>query len=101
MRFKEFVDYIEKAVEQQKDVTPFMTDEEVNLNTLALIQLEDILEKAKAVEFDDSDLNVVLSQEEYNKMKARLDFLDCLEAVGVDNWDGYYDAVKMIGDSEE
>lgn len=35
---------------------------------------------------------VTISREEYAEMQERLKLLDCLEASGVDNWQGYGDA---------
>jgi hypothetical protein len=34
------------------------------------------------------------------KLEDRLDFLDCLEAVGTDNWDGYSEAKKVMNEVE-
>lgn len=33
---------------------------------------------------------VTISKAEYDEMKERLDFLQCLEDAGVDNWSGIY-----------
>jgi hypothetical protein len=33
---------------------------------------------------------------EYKKLIDNSTFLDCLESCGVDNWDGYSDAIKMF-----
>lgn len=32
---------------------------------------------------------VKISKEEYEHLLDRVEFLNCLEACGVDNWDGY------------
>jgi hypothetical protein len=38
---------------------------------------------------------------EYNQMTKRLDWLECLEAAGVDNWQGIEEAIEMFkGDYE-
>ena len=34
--------------------------------------------------------------EEYRKKCEEIDFLDCLRAAGVDNWNGYSDAQEML-----
>lgn len=31
-----------------------------------------------------------------DKLEKDLEFLNALKACGVDNWDGYYDAVEMV-----
>jgi hypothetical protein len=39
---------------------------------------------------------VTISKTEYEQLKKDSNFLSCLEAMGVDNWDpGYSDAAKM------
>jgi hypothetical protein len=38
---------------------------------------------------------IEITVEEYEKLLCDSDFLDCLEACGVDNWDGYGDAKIM------
>lgn len=43
---------------------------------------------------------VTISVEEYNKLLERNEFLNCLEACGVDNWDGYSDANEMMEQGE-
>ena len=35
------------------------------------------------------------------EMSEKADFLDCLQACGVDNWDGYSDAQEMMWPEEE
>ena len=36
--------------------------------------------------------HLLISTEEYKKLKKDQMFLECLQAHGVDNWDGYSDA---------
>lgn len=38
---------------------------------------------------------VTLSKEKFDKMQKEIDFLNALEAAGVDNWSGYEFAHKM------
>lgn len=40
-----------------------------------------------------SDEFVIISKEEYKKLKDDKDFLDSLHAAGVNNWKGYYKAL--------
>lgn len=46
---------------------------------------------------NDKDLEnkVVVDKDEYADLEDRLFFLQCLEACGVDNWEGYDEAVEM------
>jgi hypothetical protein len=44
---------------------------------------------------------VKVSQEEYDKMQKRLDWLDCLEAAGVDCWCGIEEAIRIKKESDE
>lgn len=45
---------------------------------------------------------ITISVEEYQYLKDRVFFLDCLESAGVDNWSGYGEAQEMYNeDSEE
>jgi hypothetical protein len=39
---------------------------------------------------------VTISKKEYDNLKENSDFLECLEACGVDNWGGYSDAQDMM-----
>ena len=41
-----------------------------------------------------------LSPEEYDYLRERSNFLAALEAAGVDNWEGYSDAFRIL-DGEE
>ena len=47
---------------------------------------------------------VTISQDEYDSLKKDSEFLNCLRACGVDNWEGWDDAIDMLhedGDIEE
>ena len=44
---------------------------------------------------------VTISKKEYDEMQAKIEFLECLEAAGVDNWQGYDDAQAMYRGEEE
>jgi hypothetical protein len=39
---------------------------------------------------------ITISREEYLTLKEDANFLACLEAVGVDNWEGYSEAAEMF-----
>jgi hypothetical protein len=41
---------------------------------------------------------ITLSKDEYERMLSEIDFLECLRACGVDNWNGYDYAVEMFND---
>lgn len=38
----------------------------------------------------------MITKKEYDLLVQRSNFLSCLEACGVDNWDGYGDAQEMM-----
>lgn len=42
-----------------------------------------------------SEETVTISQEEYLNLLLAQRWLNCLEDAGVDNWGGYYEAVKL------
>lgn len=54
----------------------------------------------KAADLLTSEL-VFVESSEYERMKDEIDFLECLEAAGVDNWPGYGDAVDMHDEEDE
>jgi hypothetical protein len=41
---------------------------------------------------------VTIPKADYEVLVAASDFLDCLQAAGVDNWDGYCVAQEMLAD---
>lgn len=43
---------------------------------------------------------VVITKAEHDRLLERDDWLECLEAAGVDNWEGYYEAGRMYRQSE-
>lgn len=45
--------------------------------------------------------SVTLTKEEYEEIQERLNWLDALEAAGVDNWVGYDNAVDILNSEEE
>ncbi|ENI4487204.1 homogentisate 1,2-dioxygenase [Vibrio fluvialis] len=45
-----------------------------------------------------SDEMISLSVKEYNELLRKADLLDALYAAGVDNWDGYSEAMEMIAE---
>jgi len=50
-----------------------------------------------------TEKTLTITLKRYSELLDKEDFLYCLEAVGVDNWDGFNDALKMHeyeGDSE-
>lgn len=45
----------------------------------------------------DKDLDLIaIPKSMYKELQEKSDFLDCLMASGVDNWDGYADAQEMM-----
>lgn len=44
----------------------------------------------------DQEPSITIAASEYKRLKDRVIFLECLEAAGVDNWEGYSDAYKMF-----
>lgn len=46
------------------------------------------------------DEKVTISRSEYEQLLNDSEFLSCLEACGVDNWDGYGDAWEMYNEGE-
>ena len=43
---------------------------------------------------------ITISQEEYDRLISADNFLNCLEACGVDNWHGYGEAIEMLEEEE-
>ena len=43
---------------------------------------------------------VTITKEEYEYLLEQSEFLGCLEACGVDNWNGYSDAYEMFNEEE-
>lgn len=41
---------------------------------------------------------ITITVELYETMIKHMEFLQCLRAAGVDNWEGYSDAQGMMGD---
>ena len=53
----------------------------------------------KALEsIHDNEVLYPLALAEYEMLMEKYAFLECLEACGVDNWDGYSEAWKMLRD---
>ena len=44
---------------------------------------------------------VTISEAVYKQLLRDSEFLDALQACGVDNWDGYEDAQDMMSDEDE
>jgi hypothetical protein len=44
---------------------------------------------------------ITITMDEYNDLIEAMEFLQCLEACGVDNWNGYSDAVEMFECDED
>jgi len=42
-----------------------------------------------------------ITVEEYEELKRDQDFLNCLAAAGVDNWEGYEYAQELMDDDDE
>lgn len=43
---------------------------------------------------------VTISKEEYDSLVEDSLFLECLQGAGVDNWQGYDDAIEMMEERE-
>lgn len=67
-------------------------------------RLEELVteENRKEVErlIDDLRNYVLLSDEDYNQLEDDSYFLNCLDMAGVDNWDGYEEAQRMMNTDE-
>lgn len=50
-------------------------------------------------EFREDEL-ITITKEELNNLIERSEFLECLEACGVDNWQGYDDAWEMMNEED-
>lgn len=50
--------------------------------------------------FDEDLLEEIEARHEDNEVKARLAKLDALEAHGVDNWEGYDEAMRSVGEDD-
>ena len=44
---------------------------------------------------------ITISKEEYDQLVKDSDFLNALQSVGVDNWEGYSDAFDFLENSDE
>ena len=52
----------------------------------------------KLIDYPDQTEKVILTRQEYDELLGEIDFLNCLRACGVDNWDGYDYAVEMFNE---
>ena len=43
----------------------------------------------------------IITEKEYKQLKYDAKLLSCLKAVGIHKWDGYDDAIKMMGDRDK
>jgi hypothetical protein len=43
-----------------------------------------------------SEKTVTISEEEYKQLKKDSLFLECLQGVGVDNWEGWDDSMELF-----
>lgn len=43
---------------------------------------------------------ITITKAEYEGMLDEIEFLNCLEACGVDNWSGYSDAHEMMNEED-
>lgn len=48
-----------------------------------------------------ADPFVTITKAEYEQLQIDSDKLSCLEAIGVDNWQGYDDAMEMFREMQE
>lgn len=44
---------------------------------------------------------ITISLEEYESLLEQVRWLECLELAGVDNWEGYDEAVSMFQEEQE
>lgn len=51
----------------------------------------------KTIEIEVPKGYVLVKEEEYDELLEDRDFLLCLQACGVDNWEGIDEAIKMFG----
>jgi len=74
--------------------------------TLTRDTMAEMREKAKAcAEFPVSAFSahpeeILELLDEIERLQKRVDLLDALEACGVDNWNGYSDAMQSLGETE-
>jgi hypothetical protein len=47
------------------------------------------------------ELTITITVEEYEELKRDQDFLNCLAAAGVDNWEGYEYAQELMDDDDD
>ena len=47
------------------------------------------------------ELTITITMEEYEELKRDQDFLNCLAAAGVDNWEGYEYAQELMDDEDD
>lgn len=43
---------------------------------------------------------IMITKKDLDLLIERSELLSCLEACGVDNWDGYSDAIEMMNEEE-
>ena len=44
---------------------------------------------------------IEITRKEYDRLVKDSEWLSCLEAAGVDNWEGYDEALSILHESEE
>lgn len=49
---------------------------------------------------NNTEANITITQAAYNHLVERDDWLDCLEAAGVDNWGGWDYALEIRDDNQ-
>lgn len=69
-------------------------------NAVLLAQLTEMLDAIKA-ELTAAGTTITIPSEEKESLVNACEFLGCLEACGVDNWDGYSDAREMLCEADE
>lgn len=71
------------------------------------MKISEVIEALKEIQSSQGDVDtvdgpvIVISEKEYESLKRDALFLDCLRAVGVDNWDGYGEAWREFRKAEE
>jgi hypothetical protein len=61
----------------------------------ALINSAQSIYKFLSGEYDCGDKKISISEEEYDSLLKDSILLNCLQMMGVDNWDGYGDAIEQ------
>lgn len=53
------------------------------------------------IDNQDGTITLILSKNEYNRINEQLEWLQCLESAGVDNWEGIDEAISMLREEHD